>query len=133
ASGRPFKRATPADRSDLPLVTGLERTAFRSDPEGTARRVVGALDVYAQWHTTDRLPIREIRFDPQGGVSLIAREPVLAIELSIPWQAGRDDVDLRLRTFDAVWNELSTDERNRVRTIHLGNRPDHVTVAFKEN
>jgi cell division protein FtsQ len=127
ATGRPFKRATAADRSDLPLVTGLDRMAYRRDPVGTANRVVAALDLYAQWHAADRLPIREIHFDPHGGVSLLAREPVLAIEL------GTDAFAARLRTFDAVWNELSHDERTLVRTIHLGTRPDHVTVAFKGN
>lgn len=127
AAGRPFKRAGEGERSDLPLVTGLARADYTRDPDGTARRVVAALDVLRQWHLGDRLPIGELRFDPHGGIALIAREPALAIELGLP-----GDMSPRLRSFDAVWNELGTDERTRVSTIHLGTRLDHVTVSFKD-
>lgn len=126
AQGRPFKRASEAERSDLPLVTGIPRADFGRDPDATSRRVVAALDVLKQWHSSDRLPIREIRYDVHGGISLIAREPDLTVELGV---AG--DMLPRLRTFDAVWGELSTDERTRTRTIHLDTRLDHVTVSFK--
>jgi cell division septal protein FtsQ len=126
AQGRPFKRASDAERSDLPLVTGLTRAEYRRDPEETSHRVLAALDVLRQWHTGDRLPIREVRYDAHGGIALIAREPALTIELGVT-----GDMSSRMRTFDAVWNELSTDEHARARTIHLDTRLDHVTVSFK--
>lgn len=144
AQGRPFKRASDAERSDLPLVTGIGRDEYRRDPEGTSHRVTAALDVLRQWHTVDRLPIREIRYDVHGGIALIAREPSpaagspatralvpsygegLTIELGVT-----GDMSSRMRTFDAVWSELSTDEHTRARTIHLDTRLDHVTVSFK--
>lgn len=128
AAGHPFKRASETERSDLPLVTGLSRADFRRDPEATAHRITSALDVLRQWHTADRLPIRELRYDSHGGISLLSREPALAIELGAPAK----DLAARLRTFDAVWNELSTDEHARARTIHLDTRLDHVTVSFKD-
>jgi cell division protein FtsQ len=127
AAGRPFKRAGETERSDLPLVTGIARDDYRRDPDGTARRVVAALDTLRLWHTADRLAIQEIRFDVHGGISLIARDPAVAIELGL-----LAELPARLRTFDAVWSELGTDERSRVRTIHLGTRLDHVTVSFKD-
>ena len=143
AAGHPFKRASDTERSDLPLITGLSRADLRRDPEATAHRVTSALDVLRQWHTADRLPIRELRYDLHGGISLIARSPEvgssanlalapasgtgLAIELGTPAK----DLAARLRTFDAVWNELSTDEHARARTIHLDTRLDHVTISFK--
>lgn len=128
AKGHPFKRASTAERSDLPLVSGLSRADYRRDPDATARRVLAALDVLHQWHTADRLPIREIRYDLHGGVSLLARAPELTVELGAP---GKDLI-ARLRTFDAVWNELSSDEHARARTLHLDTRLDHVTVSFKD-
>lgn len=126
AQGRPFKRASESERSDLPLVTGIAREDFTRDPDETSHRVVAALDVLRQWHATDRLPIREIRYDRHGGIALIAREPELTIELGVT-----GDMSSRMRTFDVVWNELSTDEHTRARTIHLDTRLDHVTVSFK--
>lgn len=131
ALGRPFKRASDAERSDLPLVTGIPRDAYHRDPHGTSNRVTAALDVLRQWHTVDRLPIREIRYDGHGGIALIARSlggdsPELTIELGVT-----GDMSSRLRTFDAVWSELTTDEHTRARTIHLDTRLDHVTVSFK--
>jgi len=126
AAGHPFKRAAPAERSDLPLVTGIPRADYTRDPEGTAHRVLAALDVLRQWHTADRLAIRELHYDVHGGLALIAREPELVIELG-----ATGDMALRLRTFDAVWSALSTDERTQTRTIHLDTRLDHVTVSFK--
>jgi len=128
AKGHPFKRATASERSDLPLVGGLARDDYRRDPEGTAHRVTAALEVLRQWHTSDRLPIRELRYDVHGGISLLARDPAITIELGAP----NKDMTPRLRTFDAVWNELSTDERARTRTIHLDTRLDHITVSFKD-
>ena len=35
--GEPFKRVTPGDGLDLPLVTGVERDAYVKDPDGGAR------------------------------------------------------------------------------------------------
>ena len=49
AQGHPFKRAHDSERGDLPLVTGLARADYKRDPAGTARRVVAALAVLAQW------------------------------------------------------------------------------------
>lgn len=131
AAGRPFKRATESERSDLPLVTGLPRAGYQRDPEAFSRRVVAGLDVLRLWHTTDRLPIRELRFDAHGNLALIARDPALAIELGAASQPIAE-LTTRLRTFDSVWNELATDERTRVSAIHLGNRLDHVTVSLKD-
>ena len=131
AQGHPFKRAHASERGDLPLVTGLSRADYKRDPAVTARRVVAALAVLAQWHASDRLPISELRYDLHGGISLIAREPAIEIELGSSHGKQGADIPTRLATFDAVWNELSTDERTRARVIHLDTRLDHVTVSFK--
>ncbi|HEU4728646.1 MAG TPA: FtsQ-type POTRA domain-containing protein [Kofleriaceae bacterium] len=47
--------------------------------------------------------------------------------------AGDTSLDARMRTFDAAWAGLSDAERARTRAIHIGPRPDHVTVAFAKD
>jgi cell division septal protein FtsQ len=127
ARGRVFKRAAAGEATGLPLVTGLARAAYRRDPDGTARQLVAALDVLRTWREADRPAISTIRFDTGGNLALLAEHT--AIELGIPGP----ELAPRMRTFDAVWSELSADDKRRVRSIHLVNtRLDHVTVAFKD-
>ena len=67
------------------------------------------------------LPAKE-----HGAIALHTYDPAIAIQLG----ALGDDAGARLRAFDATWAGLSDAERARARAIHLGARPDHVTVAF---
>jgi cell division protein FtsQ len=127
ARGRVFKRVAGDEAAGLPRLTGLTRAAYRQDPDGTARQIVAALDVLKAWNTPDRPAVSTIRIDNGGNLSLLADQAT--IELGQPGP----ELAPRLRTFDTVWSELSADERNRVRSIHLVNtRLDHVTVAFKD-
>ena len=72
-----------------------------------------------------RPPLGEVHWDRSVGITLYTRDAV-GVRL------GRnDDLDLRLRRFDAVWAELAkTGEKPRV--IYLDNRarPDRVTVKL---
>ena len=43
--GEPFKRVTPGDGLDLPLVTGLDREAYVTDPAAARERLRAALEV----------------------------------------------------------------------------------------
>jgi cell division protein FtsQ len=126
ASGHVFKRADDDEVAGLPLVTGLDRTAYLADPEATAKLVVGAMAVLAQWRAGDRPTADEIHVEPHGAIAL--RASTTTIELG----AVADDLAARLRTFDAAWTALSDDERARARAIHLDTRNDHVTVAFTQ-
>jgi cell division protein FtsQ len=136
-SGHPFKRAVDRDGDSLPLITGLDRTAYLADPEATAKLIVGALGALDQWRAGDRPAIAELHLDPHGALELHAG--ATAIELGGPItepgeliSTGGIDAGLaaRIRTFDAAWSALSDDERTRARAIHLDTRTDHVTVAF---
>src|SRR5580704_1876393 len=49
ASGHAFKRAAPSDGDGLPLITGLDRTAYLADPEATAKLIVNAMAALAAW------------------------------------------------------------------------------------
>jgi cell division protein FtsQ len=126
ASGHPFKRADTDDSDGLPLISGLDRTAYLADPEATARTITGALAALAEWRKGDRPGVDEVRVDPHGALAF--RSGSSTIELGLVEQ----NLDARLRTFDAAWSELSDDERTRARAIHLDTRNDHVTVAFTQ-
>jgi cell division protein FtsQ len=137
--GHPFKRAQPGagEEAGLPLVTGVDREAYRSDPDGTARSITAALAALARWRSgPDRPAIGEVHLDAQGTLTLRTADRGAAIELG-PLDAGQPGalLDERLRTFDAVWAELrdSERERGRARTFHLDARTDHVTVAFAKD
>ena len=132
ATGRPFKHAELASDggAGLPIVTGLDRSAYLANPEATAALVRSALGALDTWRSDGaRPPIGEVHLDPRGALTLHTYDQTTAIQL------GAIDAGLakRMQTFDAAWNELSDAERTRARAIHLDTRPDHVTVAFARN
>ncbi|HEX3478172.1 MAG TPA: FtsQ-type POTRA domain-containing protein [Kofleriaceae bacterium] len=129
AAGRPFKRAAieAGEADGLPIVTGIDRAAFAADPAAALAALRAALTAVERWRAASRRPaIGEVHIDPHGAVTLHTYDPAIAIQLG----ALGDDAGARLHAFDAAWAGLSDTERARARAIHLGARPDHVTVAF---
>jgi cell division septal protein FtsQ len=135
ADGHPFKRARidAGDGAGLPIVTGLDRAAYRRDPEGAARTITAALDALARWRANPaRPPIGELHVSTAGTLTLRTYDRGAAIDLGA-LDAPAALLDARLRTFDAAWAELDPSERGRARTFHTGGRPDHVIVAFAKD
>ena len=131
AAGHPFKHADLGlgDGAGLPIITGLDRTAFVSDPEATAGQIRTALATLASWRTVgDRPAIGEVHVDAHGAITLHTYDQATAIQLGTADAA----VTSRMETFDSVWAQLTDSERARALAIHLDSRPDHVTVAFKD-
>jgi cell division protein FtsQ len=128
ATGRPFKRAAieAGETAGLPIVTGLGRAAFAADPAAAAAALQTAIAAVDRWRAAHRPAIGEVHLDPHGGATLHTYDPAIAIQLG----ALGDDAGARMRAFDAAWAGLSDAEHARTRAIHLGARPDHVTVAF---
>lgn len=130
AAGRPFKRAAieAGEADGLPIVTGLDRAAFAADPAAALATLRAAIAAVEHWCAASRHrpAVGEVHIDPHGAVTLHTYDPAIAIQLG----ALGDDAGARLRAFDATWAGLSDAERARARAIHLGARPDHVTVAF---
>ena len=128
-SGHPFKRAQleVGDGTGLPVITGLSRTAYESDPAGTAAMVTSALAILADWTAQPTRPaIGEIHVDAHAQLTLRTYDHATAIQLG-PIGA---ELTARMRTFDAAWAELTGAERIRATTIHLDARADQVTVAL---
>ena len=131
AQGHPFKHADLdlGDGAGLPIITGLDRTAFVADPDATATQIKTALATLASWRTSaDRPAIGEVHVDAHGALTLHTYDQATAIQLGTADAA----VTSRMDTFDAVWAQLTDSERARALAIHLDSRPDHVTVAFKD-
>jgi len=127
ATGHPFKRvADDGVGAGLPIVTGLDRTAYLADPEATARAIASALGALTMWKASDRPSVGEVHVDLHGALTLHTYDSATAIQL------GTIDVGLpaRMHTFDVAWAQLDDAERARARAIHLDPRLDHVTVAF---
>jgi hypothetical protein len=159
-SGHPFKRAAfeTQEGDGLPLITGIGRASYLANPDAAAVTVKNAIAAADAWRirplarsdspaaradgdlrsrserterqggTADRPAVGEVHVDPHGAVTLYTLDQAIAIQLGAP-----GPLDARMRTFDAAWAGLSDVERARARAIHVGARPDHVTVAFAKD
>lgn len=130
-TGAPFKRAQLAagEGAGLPIVTGITRERVRTARRDTADLVLRALGVLERWRTNPLRPeISEIHVDAQHAITLRTYDRAVAIQLG-----AIRDLDTRLATFDAAWNELTDSERDRVTALHLDARADQVTVAFAKD
>src|SRR5262249_56318485 len=86
ADGAPFKRVSPAEALDLPLLTGLTREQAEKDPAGIAARLreaLGVLDVYQ--HAFERPRISDIQVGGSGSE--------LITPAGVRGGVGRDDLD----------------------------------------
>ena len=125
ADGAPFKRVSPADSLDLPLLTGVTREQAEKDPAGTAvrlREALGVVDIYQ--HAFERPRLSEIQLG-EAGFELITAEGVRVV-------LGRDDLDGQLRRLQRIRDELQH-RGLAAAAIHLENRvrPGWVAVQVK--
>lgn len=125
ADGAPFKRVSPAETLDLPLLTGITRGQAEKDPTGTAARLreaLGVADVYQ--HAFERPRLSEIQL-AESGFELITTEGVRVV-------LGRDDLDGQLRRLQRVRDELQH-RGLAAAAIHLENRvrPGWVAVQIQ--
>ena len=125
AEGAPFKRVSPAETLDLPLLTGITREQAEKDPAGTAARLREALavaDVYQ--HAFDRPRLSEIQLG-ESAFELITTDGVRVV-------LGRDDLDGQLRRLQRVRDELQH-RGLAAAAIHLENRvrPGWVAVQIQ--
>jgi cell division protein FtsQ len=132
-SGRVFKRADLArgEAAGLPVVTGIDRDAYRRRIDEAEERIRAALAAAAAYTAEPgRLPLGEVHADPDRGLTLYTRRPVVALHLGRPQDAA--ELRRRLALFDAAWAALSAAERGALSALHLDRdgSPVRVTVAF---
>jgi cell division protein FtsQ len=127
-TGHPFKKLA-AEPDELPVITGLDRDAYRADPDGTAATVRDALAALGTWKADPQRPaIGEVHVGPHATLVLHTYDRATAIQLG----ALDPELPSRMHTFDVAWAGLAEAERARARAVHLDARTDHVTVALAE-
>jgi cell division protein FtsQ len=123
--GEPFKRVTPGDGLDLPLVTGVVRDDYVKDPAAVRERLKAALEVarsYSAMKIGRHERLSEVRLD---GASL-ALVTVGGQEVLL----GEGDTEAKLSKLTRVRRELSA-KGLAADVIHLDNRARPGWVAVK--
>jgi cell division protein FtsQ len=125
AQGAPFKRLSPSEALDLPLLTGLGREAAEKDPAGTTARLREGLGVAEAYQRAFERPrLSEVQLG-EAGYELITADGVRVV-------LGRDDLDGQLQRLQRVRDELK--HRGQLAAaIHLENRvrPGWVAVQLQ--
>jgi len=126
--GHVFKRATPGDGLDLPLVTGIDREDYIERPAEVEPLLAGALAIADRWSERGldrRAALSEIHVAPDWGISLFAGEEGMELRL------GSGDLPAKLERLERVLGTLAA-KGEKPEAIHLDNRrrPDWVTVRL---
>ncbi len=122
--GRPFKKVHADDSLDLPLITGLDREQYVSQPEASAEklaRAVALVRAYEGSALSKAAPLSEVRIEPQGFVWVTGDEEV---------RLGAEDVPGAVERLERVRAELSR-RGLQAQVIHLDNRARPGWVAVK--
>lgn len=123
--GEPFKRVTPGDGLDLPLVTGVERDAYVKEPEAVRERMKSAIEMahaYRALKPGRHERLSEVRVE---GTSL-ALVTVAGQEVLL----GEGNSEAKLARLTRVRRELSA-RGLAADVIHLENRARPGWVAVK--
>lgn len=123
--GEPFKRVTPGDGLDLPLVTGVTREAYMADPAAARERMRTALSVarsYEALGTAKDDRLSEVKMDA-ASVTLVS---VSGQEVRM----GEGDAEAKLQRLARIRRELRT-RGLAAEIIHLDNRARPGWVAVK--
>ncbi len=126
--GEVFKRATPGDGLDLPVITGVPRDQWMERRGEVEPLLQGALALLARWSERGldrRVPISEIHIDPDSGTTLWAGDDGVEIRL------GHGDLPDKLSRLERVLAAVAA-EGQRPEVLHLDNRrrPDWVAVRL---
>ena len=125
ADGAPFKRLSPSESLDLPLLTGLTREQAEKDPAGTAALLREALGVASQYQSAFTRPrLSEVQLG-EAGFELVTTDGVRVV-------VARDDLDGQLRRLQRIRDELQR-RGLLAAAIHLENRvrPGWVAVQVQ--
>lgn len=127
--GTLFKRLEGEDPIDLPVVTGIERQRFGTDPEFRRTillRAVALLQLLRDTGLEKRVAISEIHVEAGEGFSLYVGEELTHVRLGLP------PFEQKLRRMKKVFDRLER-ERARAEYVYLDNekRPDRVTVRLR--
>jgi cell division protein FtsQ len=132
ADGTLFKRATEGDALDLPIVTGLSRSAFqdqREQSEATLRDLVGFIEAYRTRGLEARYRIEELRTDAEDGLTVQLSRVGTRGELQSV-KLGEAPYEEKLERLGALWAEFGR-RGMTAQVVHLENRTRPNWVAVK--
>ncbi len=126
AEGEPFKRVSPDDKLDLPILTGPTREEYAADEAGTSLKLREGLAFLERYQLSDAAkgaPLSELRLEADRFV-VVTRE---GVELRL----RADGFDDQLSRLQRIRSELKAKGLS-AEVIHLDNRarPDWVAVKL---
>lgn len=127
--GKLFKRFDAKDPVDLPVITGVDRDRFGSDPEfhkTILLEIAQLVHDYRNQGLWQKLPISEIHVEPSDGFSLYVGDELTLVRL------GAAPFAQKLPKMKKVFARLER-EHATAEYVYLDNeeRPDRVTVRLR--
>lgn len=127
--GTVFKRLEGEDPVDMPVITGVPRQRFGTDPEFRSAVLLEAVALLHEYRAAGlwrRMPIAEIHLEPDDGFSLYAGDDLTHVRL------GKPPFQTKLRRMRKVLDRLESEEASAA-YVYLDNarRPDRVTVRLR--
>lgn len=124
-----IKRAEPGDPTDLPLITGVERTRFVSDLGFRTQLLASAVALVSEYESAGlmrRASLSEIHVEPSDELTLFVGDEAIEVRL------GSGPYRRKLERFARVLDELRREEAHAA-YVFLDNvrRPDRVTVRLR--
>jgi cell division protein FtsQ len=127
--GRAFKRASPGDPADLPLVTGLSRDEWTKDRAAAQVRLFQALQLIDAWRQEGLAvaSLVQVRVDEDAGLTAVAREGFASQQIRF----GEHDFRMKLQRLVRVRSALAQRGERALR-IDLDNpaRPDWASAQL---
>jgi cell division protein FtsQ len=123
--GEVFKRASPQDGLDLPLLSGLSRPRFISDRAAVQQQIASSLTLLSDLAPADLRTVSEVHWDEDLGVTLYLGPDAVAVHL------GEADFEGKLERYARARSEL--DRRHlKISSISLDDRvhPERVSVIL---
>jgi len=127
--GSLFKRLEGEDPIDLPVITGVARQRFGTDPEYRQMILLRAVSLLQQLRDaglSKRVALGEIHVEVGDGFSLYVGDELTHVRLGLP------PFEQKLRRMKKVFDRLDR-EHARAEYVYLDNekRPDRVTVRLR--
>lgn len=125
--GKPFKKVSPGEEVDLPVLTGVGREAYlaeEAEVEAQFRQALDALAVYREMGLDERYPVSEVRIDRREGLTFFCGDEAIAVAL------GEADFREKFTRLDRLFDELHR-RGARAEVIRLDNRARPGWVAVR--
>jgi cell division protein FtsQ len=128
AEGRPFKVVERGERSELPIITGVDRSTLAAAKGDAIPELVAALEVIRMYQSKQRPRLGELNLDEDGSLTLYTAQAGTQLRL------GRTDFEARLARWDALRAALG-DRADNLAVVHLDSetqpdRRDRVVARF---